>query len=136
MRSPAGDAAVERALGDRDEAIRLAAVRAVGQSRRGELFAMLVPMLNWHLERQPDPASKEKEPKLVEVLVWTEPSLLVRLAAVQALGALKVADSLPALIQAMEREDSFNRLAIVRVIRSNVSSEISARCSGTATCIA
>jgi HEAT repeat protein len=79
-------------------------------------------MLDYHIEKRAvekqHGEKTDKAPELKEVVVWNEPSPQVRLAAVQAIASLKVTDALPALIVALERETSFNRLAIIRVIES------------------
>lgn len=112
------EAAIRSAAEDRSLAIRLAVARSVGQSGRREWFGIVTPMLRWHLESVPDPRDKSAMPQKIEQVVWTEPSTQVRLAAIQALGKLKAADSLPVLVEAMEREDAFNRLEIIRIINS------------------
>ncbi len=116
--APAAEPVLQRALTDADESLRLAAVRAVGAGGRKEWAALLLPRLSFRIEMLPPPPRDHvKQAPLVPTAVWAEPAAGVRLAAVQALGQLRAVDGLPTLIQAMEREESFNRLAIVRAVR-------------------
>jgi HEAT repeat protein len=54
---------------------------------------------------------------LIDKVNWKEPAPQVRLAAIQALGKLKSVDTLPALIDCLERAESFHRLAIIQAVR-------------------
>ena len=110
------EAALRRAVRDHDPSVRLAAVRSIRDGGRRALFGALLPLLGYEIEVLPDPADKRERPKLVATVVWQEPAKHVRLAGIQALDALKVPDGLPALIQALEREESFNRLHITAAI--------------------
>ena len=120
-----GDQAAASALrsgaGDADRNVRLAAVRGISEGKQPAFLAILAPRLDhevrWEPEEQDD-EDPEKPPVLVEKVHWAEPDTAVRLAVVQALGNLGVVDAVPALIFAMERETSFNRLAIVKTIES------------------
>ncbi|HEY8666941.1 MAG TPA: HEAT repeat domain-containing protein [Tepidisphaeraceae bacterium] len=119
--------ALEHALTDKQETVRLAAVNAVRQRGGNDLFKVLIPLLNYRVDRVPEkkddagakPATPPAKPdpnvkiKLVDEVTWAEPSPQVRLAVIQALTALKIPDALPPLIDAMERAESYNRLAII-----------------------
>ena len=109
------DEALRRAVRDPAASIRRSAVNAIHRNRRRDLFGLLLPLLDYRLVMQNE-AAEGKPSKLVEAVVWNEPAKHVRLAAIQALGALKVVDGLPSLIQALEREESFNRLRIIEAI--------------------
>jgi HEAT repeat protein len=117
-RWPQSDAAPawRTALADADAAVRSAAIHALRQSGRKDLFPLLLPLLDYRLEKPVEkPGAKEKA-SLEDIVVWREPANSVRLAAVKTLGEFKVADALPPLIDALERETSFNRLAIIAAI--------------------
>lgn len=117
LKSAEGDRLLKKASADPAESVRLAAVQTIRQSGRAELFPILVPMLQYRIEMVPEKnAASDAPKKLIEKTVWTEPSAQVRLAAVATLGEVKAADAIPALIEALEREDSFNRQAIIRAI--------------------
>jgi HEAT repeat protein len=116
MKSADADKALRNALIDRDEDVRMSAVQTIRVNGRSELFALLLPMLKFHIERVMQKAPGQTEEKEVEKLVWSEPSAHVRLSAIQTLSELKAADAMPALMSALERESSFNRLAIVKAI--------------------
>jgi HEAT repeat protein len=105
------------ALADPDERVRRAAVRAVQSSGDKALVPLLLPMLAYEISHVPDPASKLEKPKLIEQVDWKEPSPSVRLAVITALGEIKSVDAIPALIDAMERAESFHRLAIIQAIQ-------------------
>ena len=128
------EASIKRALSDADEQTRLAAVNAVCAGNRKDLFNTLTPLLDFHIEWIKPSESKDAKPKqkeskdapanpekpvLVESVVWKEPSSQVRLGVINALAALKVSDSLPALITALERETSFNRQTIVKTLEAS-----------------
>ena len=117
-RWPQADAAPawRTALADTEGTVRSAAVHALRQSGRKDLFPLLLPLLDYRLEKPAEkPGAKEKA-ILEDIVVWREPARAVRLAAIQTLGEFKVADALPPLIDALERETSFNRLAIIAAI--------------------
>ncbi len=102
-----------KGLADPERNVRLAAVRGIEAGTQKAFAARLAPRLEFEVRLEPD----EKDPKrVVEHVYWSEPDPAVRLAIIQALGALGVVDALPALIYALEREISFNRLALVRAI--------------------
>lgn len=106
------------ALADADPAVRSAVVHAIRTSKRTELFPLLLPLLDYRLEKPVEkPGAKEKA-SLEEEVVWREPARPVRLAVIQTLGEFKVADALPPLIDALERETSFNRFAIIAAIEA------------------
>ncbi len=128
--------AIEAAVADPDDETRLAAASAIRAGDRKDLWQVLAPRLDYRIEwvKPPESAktparSKDKSqnstdseksvpPVLVEQVVWIEPSSRVRLGIVKTLAALRVPDSLPALITALERETSFNRKAIVQTIEA------------------
>jgi len=133
VKGPGGDFAqasgrvLTRAVAHRGRGVRLAAVRAIAAGKRKDLFAPVAALLDFRVELVPperDKAGKGTKPaagqraELVEKVVWSEPNARVRHAAAGALGRLKVVDALPALIGAMERETSFNRLAIIGAVES------------------
>ena len=103
-------------LADADPDVRSATVHALRQSGRKELFPLLLPLLDYHFEKPVAKPGVEEKAKVEDIVVWREPSNSVRLAAIQTLGAFKIADALPPLIDALERETSFNRLAIIAAI--------------------
>ena len=103
-------------LADADAAVRSATVHALRQSGRKDLFSLLLPLLDYHFEKPVAKPGVEEKAKCEDLVVWREPSNSVRLAAIQTLGEFKVADALPPLIDALERETSFNRLAIIAAI--------------------
>ena len=78
---------------------------------------LLLPLLNYEVQRLPNPADKSATLKLIDKVIWAEPAPQVRLAAIQTLGQLKSADALPALIDCLERAESFHRLAIIQAVR-------------------
>jgi len=102
---------------DPDERVRRACVQAVQSSANKALIPLLLPMLAYEIAHVPDPADKTDKPKLIDRVDWKEPSPAVRLAVIQALGEIKSVDALPALIDAMERAESFHRLAIIGAIK-------------------
>ncbi|GDY20765.1 hypothetical protein LBMAG56_21110 [Verrucomicrobiota bacterium] len=106
------------ALADADPAVRSAAVTALRASRRTQLFPLLLPLLDYHLEKPAEKPGAEKKTVIEDIVVWREPANSVRLAAIQTLGEFKIADALPPLIDALERETSFNRLAIIAAIEA------------------
>ena len=96
---------------DPDRNVRLGLVRGIEAGGNSGFFPFLIDRLDYRVNLEQD---KKDEKKLVERVDWIEPDAAIRLAVIQALGRLKVIDSLPALIYAMEREVSFNRLAIIQ----------------------
>jgi len=105
------------ALADPDERVRRAAVQAVQSTGNKSLIPLLLPMLTYEIQQVPDPADKTAKPKMIDQVNWSEPSGSVRLAVIVALGQIKSVDALPALIDAMERAESFHRLAIIAAIK-------------------
>ncbi|HWE04835.1 MAG TPA: HEAT repeat domain-containing protein [Tepidisphaeraceae bacterium] len=105
------------ALADPDERVRRAAVQAVQAAGDKSLIPLLLPMLAYDVQQVPNPADKSAKPKMIDQVNWAEPSGSVRLAAIEALGKIKSVDALPALIDAMERAESFHRLAIIAAIK-------------------
>ena len=104
-----------KGLADTNRSVRLAAARGIEAGGQKAFARALGPRLEFEVRMEPD----EKDPKLmVERVHWAEPDPAVRLAVIQALAALAVADSIPSLIHALERETSYNRLAIVRGIEA------------------
>jgi hypothetical protein len=122
--APEAKAALEKAIVHPSEAVRLCAVRGIRASKRTDLLPAMANRLESWIEQAPNEAYNPKappgpgNPMTVPVVRWREPSAPVRLAIIEALGDLKVVDALPALIGAMEREDSYARLAIVSAIES------------------
>jgi len=117
LKAPGGDAALVAALTSDDESTRLAAVDALGALERADLLPHLAARLAVHVEHRANPrAADAGQPATLATPVWREPSPRVRVAVVRALAALNVVDALPALIGALEFENSFNRAAIVRAI--------------------
>ncbi len=111
--APEAEAALQKGLSDHDRAVRLAAVRGIAESAQTTLFRLLTPRLAYTLREEPS----EQDPARLETrVIWTEPDPAVRLAVVQALVALGVPDAIPALTDALEREVSFNRVAVLRAI--------------------
>ena len=111
------EARIRAALADPDERVRRAAVLAVQVDRAtSALIPLLLPMLVYEISHVPDPASKLEKPKLIDQIDWKEPSPSVRLAVITTLGQIKSVDAIPALIDAMERAESFHRLAIIQAI--------------------
>lgn len=104
------------ALADTEPAVRSATVHALRQGGRKDLFPLLLPLLDYRLEKPAEKSGAKENPGLTDEVVWREPVRAVRLAAIQTLGELKVADALPSLNDALERETSFNRLAIIAAI--------------------
>jgi len=115
LRSPEAEAVLRRALSDADESVRLAAAQTIRLNRRNELFPLLLPRLQFRIEKV-TPKVQGQEAKEIEQLVWTEPRPQIRLAVIATLSELKAADAIPALIGALEREVSFNRLMIIKAI--------------------
>jgi HEAT repeat protein len=76
--------------------------------------------LTYEIQRVPEklPAGSQEKPKLVEKVVWVEPVPQVRHAAIRALGDAGATEAVPALIEALEREDSYNRQAIIKAIEA------------------
>ena len=98
--------------------VRAASVQAVQSTGNKSLIPLLLPMLAYEIAHIPDPTDKTDKPKLIDRVDWTEPSPAVRLAVIQAAPAeIKSVDALPALIDAMERAESFHRLAIIGAIK-------------------
>jgi len=122
FKSTASDAALRRALTDRDETVRMAAVQSIRTHSRGDLFSILLPLLQFHIEKVMQKVEGQTETKETEKLIWSEPVSQIRLAAIQTLSELKAGDAMPALIAALEREASFNRLAIIRAVEGMGSS--------------
>ncbi|HYG75478.1 MAG TPA: HEAT repeat domain-containing protein [Planctomycetota bacterium] len=115
LRTPDADAALRRSLQDANSDVRMAAVQTIRANKRSDLFSLLLPCLQFRIEKTI--LKKEgQEAREVDTVVWTEPSAQVRLAAISTLSDLKAADAIPALIGALEREESFNRLTIIRAI--------------------
>ena len=114
--------ALRLAAQDPDRNVRLAAVRGIAEGKQPAFFAVITPRLDYQarMVAVEDPATgKPKDPpELVEKVFWVEPDPAVRLACEQALAGLAVLDAAPALIYAMEREISFNRIVIVRALES------------------
>jgi HEAT repeat protein len=110
-------ARLRAALIDPDARVRRAAVDAVRSTADPASAPLLLPMLAYDIARIPDPADKSATPKQIDHVVWKEPAPQVRLAAIQALGQLKSVDTLPALIDCLERAESFHRLAVIQAIR-------------------
>ena len=106
-------AALAQLLADTNRAVRLAAARAVGTGGQKSFFGLLAARLDYEVRMEPD---EQDAKRLVEHVYWREPDAGVRLAAIQSLGSLMVVDAIPALIYAMERENSYNRVALVSVI--------------------
>ena len=104
------------ALADSDPAVRSAVIHALRQSGRKDLFPLLLPLLDYRLEKPAEKPGVKEKAVLEDVVVWREPANSVRLATIQTLGEFKIADALPPLIDALERETSFNRLAIIAAI--------------------
>ena len=84
------------------------AISRTGASQK--LVRLLLPLLDYRIEIVPEktdpdaaPQPADAKPKLVEVIVWSEPDAQVRLSVIQSLGAIKSVDALPRLIDAMER---------------------------------
>lgn len=111
---------------DLDRNVRLGLVRGIEAGGNGGFFPLLLGLLDYKVNLVPDEID---EKKLVERVDWSESDVAVRLAVIQALGQLKVIDALPALIYAMEREVSFNRLAIIQSIES-IGTKASGVCLG------
>ncbi len=103
-------------LADADAAVRSATIHALRQGGRKDLFSLLLPLLDYHFEKPVAKPGADEKAKVEDIVVWREPANSVRLAAIQTLGAFKIADALPPLIDALERETSFNRLAIIAAI--------------------
>ncbi len=112
------DAALRRAVADRNQAVRMAAVNAIRSGKRKDLFNALIPRLDYRRRTRQHSAAATAPPaqKPAMPVIWAEPGIRVRLAIIRALGELAVPDAVPALIYAMERENSFNRLAIMKAI--------------------
>jgi len=113
--------ALRQAAQDPDRNVRLAAVRGIGEGKQPAFFAVITPRLDYQAKMVAveDAAGKPKDPpELVEKEFWIEPDPAVRLACEQALADAAVLDAAPALIYAMEREISFNRIVIVRALES------------------
>ncbi len=118
LHTPECDQALRSATADPLEMVRMAAAEAIRRGRRTDLFGSLTARLSYEIERVPDttPGAPQTNPKLVDKVVWKEPSPQVRHAAIRALGEAKATDAVPALIEALERENSFNRQAIIHAI--------------------
>lgn len=118
IKAPGGDAALIAALDSDDESTRLAAIDALGALRRVDLLPYLARAIENRFEDLPNPrhVADPQQPETIPTVVWREPSARVRVAAVRALAGLNAIDALPALIGALEAENSFNRAAIVRAI--------------------
>ncbi len=112
------------ALSDPDASVRAATIHALRTSKRAELFPLLLPLLDYRLEKpaakpgEKISASEKPSVPAEDEVVWREPARSIRLAVIQTLGEFKIADALPPLIDALERETSFNRLAIIAAIEA------------------
>ena len=121
---------LRRAMQDRDRNVRLAAARGIGDGKQPAFLSALTPRLEYEVRMvaEEDPAAGTRAkaaaakpaepPKMVEKVFWTEPDPAVRLAVIQAMASLGMVDAVPAMIFAMEREISFNRVALVQAIES------------------
>ena len=129
---PKGIDALRRGVQDPDRNVRLAAARGVGEGKQPAFLAALTARLDYEvrLVAEIDPAAAKRAktakatdkpadpPRMVEKVFWAEPDPAVRLAVIQALAKLGLVDAAPAMIFAMEREISFNRVALVQAIES------------------
>ncbi len=104
-----------RGLTDNDRTVRLATVRGISAGGHRRHVSLLIPRLDYQVRPEPD---KKNPELLVNTLYWSEPDAAVRLAVTQALQKLQVIDAVPAMIYAMERELSFNRLVLKQTIES------------------
>ena len=120
MPGPESLDACVKAVGDPDPDVRRAAITAIGKSGRKDTWRHLQPFLDYEMvEEQVDDAPDGRKPgneppKLV--VQWRDPDPTLRYAAIEAINELRCIDAVPALATAMEREDSFNRLACVQAI--------------------
>ena len=111
--APEAAPVLAKGLADPDRGVRLAAACGIEVGGQKAFWRLLAPRLEFEVRAEPD----EKDPrKLVDRVHWAEPDPAVRLAIIQALGALGVVDAIPALIYGLERENSYNRLAIARAV--------------------
>lgn len=119
IRSAENDSALKRAVADSNSMVRLAAVDVIRRNHRADLFSSLAPLLDYKVVLVPEKTERAAEkPKLVEKVNWKEPNAQTRHAVICAVGETKAAEAIPTLIEALEREDSFNRQAIVKAIEN------------------
>ena len=110
------DGGLTRALGDQDERVKLAAIAACRAGKRTDLLPALAALLDYDLVAETD-AQAIAAGKPAQRVAWKAPSEQVRLAVIATLGAFDLIDVVPVLIAALERETSFNRRAIVAVLK-------------------
>ena len=112
-----------KVLSDPDRDVRRAAITAIGKSGRKACYRQLQPFLDYEMvEEVAETAAGKaaarpeaaKPPKLVPK--WREPDPTLRYATIKAIDELRCIDAVPKLAAAMEREDSFNRLACKQAI--------------------
>jgi HEAT repeat protein len=120
LHTPEADQALKAATADPLEMVRMAAAESIRHGNRTDLFSCLTPRLAYEVRRVPNEtaATPEEKAKLVEKVFWTEPRVQIRSAVIRALGDAKATDAVPILIESLEREDSFNRQAIIQAIES------------------
>ena len=131
LRTPESVDACVRALSDSDPDVRRVATLATGRSGRKTSYKYLVRFLEYELveiETEPGDTRGEAEPGPLEPK-WREPDPTLRYHAIRALDALRCIDAVPALIRAMERENSYNRLACAQAIL-NVGEDVAGVCLG------
>ena len=120
LQSAENDAALKRAVADSNSMVRMAAVDVIRRNHRADLFSSLAPLLAYKVVRVPEKKAEgsSEKPKLVDQVNWKEPNAQIRHAVICAVGETKAAEAIPPLIEALEREDSFNRQAIVKAIET------------------